>query len=85
MRKIDRVKKFFVEDGLEIALNGKNRNRIYTKKVDGDFEAHLEPIRKMVTCYNFYNIQYAKTGTDTLILYTYGDISICTTDFSDSL
>jgi len=41
MRKIDRVKKRFVEDGLEVALNGKNRNRIYTKKVDGDFEAHL--------------------------------------------
>jgi len=41
MRKIDRVKKRFVEDGLEVALNGKKRNRIYTKKVDGDFEAHL--------------------------------------------
>ena len=41
LRKIDRVKKRFVEDGLEVALNGKNRNRIYTKKVDGDFEAHL--------------------------------------------
>jgi len=30
MRKIDRVKKRFVEDGLEVALNGKKRNRIYT-------------------------------------------------------
>ena len=60
MRKIDRVKKRFVEDGLEVALNGKNRNRIYTKKVDGDFEANLEPIRKVVTCYNFCNMQYTK-------------------------
>lgn len=41
MRKIDRVKKRFVEEGLEVALYGKKRDRIYTKKVDGDFEAHL--------------------------------------------
>lgn len=41
MRKIDRVKKRFVEEDLEIALNGEKRNRIYVKKVDGDLEAHL--------------------------------------------
>ena len=41
MRKIDRVKKRFVEEGLEVGLNGKKRDRIYAKKVDGDFEAHL--------------------------------------------
>jgi hypothetical protein len=41
MRKIDRVKKRFVEGGLEIALNRKESNRIYAKKVDGDAEAHL--------------------------------------------
>ena len=41
MRKIDRVKKRFVEDGLDVALNGKKGNRVYKKKVDGDFEAHL--------------------------------------------
>jgi len=41
MRKIDRVKKRFVEDGIEITLNGKKGSRIYAKKVDGDFEAHL--------------------------------------------
>lgn len=41
MRKIDRVKKRFVEEGLDVALNGKKRDRIYAKKVDGDFEAHL--------------------------------------------
>lgn len=41
MKKIDRVKKRFVEDGLDITLNGKKRSRIYAKKTDGDFEAHL--------------------------------------------
>ncbi len=41
MKKIDRVKKRFVEDGLSIALNGRKGNRIYKKKADGDFEAHL--------------------------------------------
>lgn len=41
MRKIDRVKRRFVEEGLEVALNGKESYRIYTKKVDGDLEAHL--------------------------------------------
>lgn len=41
MRKIDRLKKRFVEEGLDIALDGKKGSRIYAKKVDGDFEAHL--------------------------------------------
>lgn len=41
MRKIDRVKKRFVVDGLEVALNGIKGSRIYAKKADGDFEAHL--------------------------------------------
>lgn len=41
MRKIDRVKKRFVEEGLDVALNGKKNTRIYEKKIDGDFEAHL--------------------------------------------
>lgn len=41
MRKIDRVKKRFIEEGMEIALNGKKGSRIYAKKADGDFEAHL--------------------------------------------
>ncbi len=41
MRKINRVKKRFVEEGLEVALNGKKGSRIYAKKADGDFEAHL--------------------------------------------
>ena len=41
MRKIDRVKKRFIEEGIEVTLNGKKGSRIYAKKVDGDFEAHL--------------------------------------------
>jgi hypothetical protein len=41
MRKIDRVKKRFVLNGLDVALHGKKGSRVYTKKADGDFEAHL--------------------------------------------
>jgi Homeodomain-like domain len=41
MRKIDRVKKRFVVDGLDVALHGKKGSRVYVKKADGDFEAHL--------------------------------------------
>jgi transposase len=41
MKKIDRIKKRFVEDGLDITLNGRKGSRIYKKKADGDFEAHL--------------------------------------------
>ncbi len=41
MRKIDRVKKRFIEEGFDIALNGRKGTRIYAKKIDGDFEAHL--------------------------------------------
>ena len=41
MRKIDRIKKRFVEDGFDAALDRKMGTRIYAKKTDGDFEAHL--------------------------------------------
>jgi hypothetical protein len=41
MKKIDRVKKRFVEEGFDVALNGKKGSRIYVRKADGDFEAHL--------------------------------------------
>lgn len=41
MKKIDRVKKRFVEESLEIALEGHKGSRVYKKKADGDFEAHL--------------------------------------------
>lgn len=41
MRKIDRVKKRFVIDGLDVALHGRKGSRVYDRKADGDFEAHL--------------------------------------------
>jgi len=41
MKKIDRVKKRFVEEGIDIALEGHKGSRIYKKKADGDFEAHV--------------------------------------------
>ena len=41
MKKIDRVKKRFVEEGFDIALNGRRGERVYARKADGDFEAHL--------------------------------------------
>ena len=40
-RKIDRVKRRFVQDGLEVALSGQSSQREYVSKVDGDVEAHL--------------------------------------------
>jgi hypothetical protein len=40
-RKIDRVKKRFIEEGFEIGLKGRDSTRCYEKKIDGDFEAHL--------------------------------------------
>ena len=41
MRKIDRVKKRFVEEGFDAALDKRKADRVYEKKTDGDFEAHL--------------------------------------------
>lgn len=41
MRKIDRAKKRFVMEGMEAALIKKKGSRVYEKKTDGDFEAHL--------------------------------------------
>jgi hypothetical protein len=41
MKKIDRVKKRFVEDSFEIALYGHPTEREYEKKIDGDLEAKL--------------------------------------------
>ena len=41
MRKIDRLKSRFVEEGLEIALNGTKGQRVYARKADGDLEAHV--------------------------------------------
>jgi len=39
--KLYRVKQRFVDEGLEVALNGRKGQRTYAKKADGEFEAHL--------------------------------------------
>lgn len=41
MKKIDRVKKRFVEQGLEAALNKRASPRPSLRKTDGEVEAHL--------------------------------------------
>jgi transposase len=41
MRKVDRVKRRFIEEGLEAALGGRQGQRSYECKADGEFEAHL--------------------------------------------
>ena len=41
MRKLDRVKKRFVHDGLDAALGSRQGQRVHERKADGDFEAHL--------------------------------------------
>lgn len=41
MRSIDRVKKRFIEEGLDVVLERRPSQRVYEKKVDGDVEAKL--------------------------------------------
>ena len=41
IRTIERVKKKFVEEGFDSVLERTPAKRIYEKKADGDFEAHL--------------------------------------------
>ena len=41
MRKIDRVKKRFIEDEYDTALNGEKGSRVCARKADANFEAHL--------------------------------------------
>ena len=41
MRTVDRVKKRFVEQGLESALKMAPTTRVYDQALDGDMEAHL--------------------------------------------
>jgi transposase len=41
MRTIDRVKKKFIEEGLEACLERRPTTRIYERKADGDLEAKL--------------------------------------------
>jgi transposase len=40
-RTIDRLKKKFVEEGYEAALENRPTTRLYERKADGDVEAHL--------------------------------------------
>lgn len=46
MRKIDRTKKRFVEDGIEAALHGRQSSREYRKTVDATVE------KKLIELYN---------------------------------
>jgi hypothetical protein len=41
MKKVDRIKRRFVEHSLEEALVKRKAERQYLRKADGDFEAHL--------------------------------------------
>ena len=41
MKKIDRIKRRFVEIGLDAALDKQKAKRTYVRKADGDVEAHL--------------------------------------------
>jgi hypothetical protein len=41
MRTIDRVKKKFIEEGIEATLERRLTTRVYDRKVDGDVEAKL--------------------------------------------
>ena len=41
MRTIDRTKKKFIEEGFDAALERKPTERVYDRKADGDFEAHI--------------------------------------------
>jgi len=41
MRTIDRVKKRFIEEGMEGVLERKPTSRVYEKKIDGEVEAKL--------------------------------------------
>jgi hypothetical protein len=40
-RKVDRVKRCFVEEGLQAVLTRQPSQRVYEKLIDGDTEAHL--------------------------------------------
>ncbi len=39
--RIQNTKKRFVEAGLEVALDGKPKQRVYRREIDGDVEAHI--------------------------------------------
>ncbi len=41
LKKIERVKRRFVEEGIDAALEKRKAERAHMRKADGDFEAHL--------------------------------------------
>lgn len=41
VRTLENIRKKFVMDGFDAALYGKKSNRVYSRKIDGDAEAHL--------------------------------------------
>ncbi len=41
MRTIDRIKKKFIEEGLDATLERRPTSRVYERKIDGDLEAKL--------------------------------------------
>lgn len=45
VRTVERLRERFVEEGLEIALNGKKREPTRKKLFDGEVEAHLVALR----------------------------------------
>lgn len=45
IRSIERLRERFVEDGLEMALNGKKREKYKEKVFDGAVEAHVVALR----------------------------------------
>jgi len=52
LRKVDRVKRRFVEEGLEGALGGRQGRRTnYARKADGDLEARLVGLKLQPTAY----------------------------------
>ena len=45
VRTIERLRQRFIDEGIEIALNGKKRTRFKPKTFDGKVEAHLIALR----------------------------------------
>lgn len=40
-RTLENIRKKFVVDGFDVALYGKKSERVYSRRIDGDAEAHL--------------------------------------------
>jgi hypothetical protein len=44
---VERVRKQFVFEGFEASLKTRRPKRVYSRKVDGEQEARLEPLREL--------------------------------------